>query len=65
MGKLTILLVILTSVFLLACASGDSQCDTISAEPAEDSTVTMLNRDSDELKAIGPEGPAGAAGGFT
>jgi hypothetical protein len=65
MGKLTILLVILTSVFLLACACGDSQRDTISAEPAEDSTVTMLNRDSDELKAIGPEGPAGAAGGFT
>jgi hypothetical protein len=56
MGKLTILLVILTSAFLLACASGERHKSTISAEPAMDSTV--------ELKAIGPEGPAGAAGGF-
>jgi hypothetical protein len=60
MGKFAILLVILTSVFLLACASGASDGATHSAaEITAESTAANSNRTFDELKAIGPEGPAG------
>jgi hypothetical protein len=67
MGKFAILLVIFTSAFLLACASGASDGATHSAaEITAESTAANSNRTFDELKAIGPEGPAGppSAAGF-
>ena len=57
MGKLTILLVILTSDFLLACASQSPASTPTPVPTSGDNSIRTF-----ELKAIGPEGPAGPAG---
>jgi hypothetical protein len=62
MGKLVILLVMLTSAFLLACASGEERNATISGGQAEDATSATSNRTFDEFNAVGPAGPAGPPG---